>query len=719
MKRHLLLTLTMLAAALPAFAVERHQSFISYDEGGTVVRSGEDGEEIEAKRNLPVYPDDEIITARRGRTEVRLSDGNIVGIDRATALRFRSILDSYEGEAEETIAELRYGKVAIFRTDLGRDRVRLDTENASYVAEYESIYSVEADSRGRDYVKVFEGSVEVRTPSRSTSLRAGEAADVDERGVNELAGGQRAVSDEFERWFIGRAERFSESSSRYVDRRLLYYADDLDDYGSWVSVSGIGYAWRPTVSVGWRPYYRGYWHRSRFGCLTWVSYDPWGWGTYHYGRWAYDPFHGWIWVPGYGYSPAWVYWWHGSGYVGWAPSGWWDCHRGYYDWAYRPYRTRGVDFGFGFYGRVRVNEMDLRPWTFVDSRGLISNRIDRAALTTDAVKQRLGRSGGTATITSGAARFTNEDLRDPAEAIRRRALDGREGRLTGRETGAGSTTADLTPFFKRDAGVSGVIRDRIVRSGGATPATGTTTPRTGGSAGTIGRGSTGPSTPGGSVDRGRDGATSGRIERGTGSSGSGSGSSGSTSGSVRGSAPSGGSTWRGGDSGGSRGTIERDAGTDRSGSGGSIRSGSSGSGTVPPAGTSRRESWRGRDAAGDSGSGASRGSSDVPRRVIDRIGGARIVPRDTSARDSDRSGSSDRPARVQSGSSSGRSRSASSGSGSSGRSGGSSARSGGSSSGSSGSGRASSGSGSKGSGSSGSSSSGGNRSGGGRIGRNQ
>src|SRR5215212_355857 len=150
MKKGLLLTLLTLSLAIPLQAAdrERHQSYVSYDEGGTVLRSGEDGKQIDVQRNLPVYPGDEIVTARRGRAEVHLSDGNIIGIDRATSIRFRSMLDSYEGESNETVAELKYGKVAVQRTAVGREHVRLDTDQASYVATAEAVYSVETDTRG-------------------------------------------------------------------------------------------------------------------------------------------------------------------------------------------------------------------------------------------------------------------------------------------------------------------------------------------------------------------------------------------------------------------------------------------------------------------------------------------------------------------------------------------------------------------------------------------
>jgi FecR protein len=632
----ILLILAILAVPLSADERERHQSFISYDDGGTIVRTGDDNREIEAHRNLPVYPGDEVVTGRRGRAEIHLSDGNIIALDRETVLRLRSILDSYEGDDDETVVELRAGKIAVHRTDIGRDVVRLDTNNASYVANHEAVYSVESDARGRDRIVVFTGNVEVRTPQRATRLRAGESASVDERGPYDLVGDQRYSADDFERWFLKRAERFGTYTSKYMDRRLSYWNSDLDDHGRWVFITGIGWTWRPYVATGWRPYHNGYW-ANRFGSLTWVSYDPWGWGTYHYGRWAYDPFHGWIWVPGYGYSPAWVYWWYGPNYVGWAPRGYWDCHRGYYDWAYRPYRRSSI--GFGFHGRVRVSDMDMRPWVFVDSNTLITHRVDRAALTTDAIKNRLGRNrDGFATVSGTPARFTREELRDPAASIRRRSIGGDQGIEAG-------TPNDLTPYFRRDPNISTGVRDRIVRSRGGSPAPGTSTPTQTGSVAPIGRGNVAPIGGGsvapigggsvapvgggsGSTDSRRGGTvdSGGRISRGGGNNGN---DSGSASG---GSSTSGGS-WRdrgrGGDSSG--GSVDRresnppasspDSGSTSRGSGDTWRRRVRSDDPAPsqqPSGGSATEDRGGSDG------------SDVPRRVIDRIGGARIVPRDDS-----------------------------------------------------------------------------------------
>jgi hypothetical protein len=52
---------------------------------------------------------------------------------------------------------------------------------------------------------------------------------------------------------------------------------------------------------------------------TWVSEWEWGWAPFHYGRWYCHAHHGWVWIPGTVWGPAWVAWRCGDGFVGWAP----------------------------------------------------------------------------------------------------------------------------------------------------------------------------------------------------------------------------------------------------------------------------------------------------------------------------------------------------------------------------------------------------------------
>ena len=624
MRKLVLTLLSTLAVAIPLHADRgRDQSYFTYDDGGTIVRQGEDGREIDARVNLPVYPGDEVITSRRGRAEIRLADGNIIALDRSTDVRFRSINDSYDTESNETVVELRYGHVAVQRTDYQRQALRLDTPSASYSATDQAIYAVDSDSRGADRVGVFYGEIEVRTQSRTSVVREGEEGRVDEEGVYGLVTSRRGTADEFERWFTRRSQRYSHDTSQYLDGSLSYADYDLQQYGSWTYVSSIGsWGWRPYVGSGWRPYYYGSWTYGPSGCLTWYSSEPWGWVPYHYGRWASDPIFGWVWLPGYTYSPAWVYFAYGPGYFGWAPAGWYDCYRPYYGWAYAPYRRAGLDFGFGFYGRVRLNEVDLRPWTFVNANQIVSTRVDQAALTTDAIRQRLAR------VTGAPARFSRSEIRDPASAVGAIARRG-VGSGPGRE-GSGSI-ADMTPFFRRDPGLSTQIRERIVRSAPVAPPA---------AAGTVGGSPTRWAPTGSGVPSpGTPGTIEGRIPPHGDSPDAGRGVVNRGAPSREGSAPPPTSSH-----------IERGADPSRSWRDRVDRS--------TPAATTPKEkapddSWRGRvprrDFTPRNGTPADRTpdrtpvdrGSDVPRRIIDRIGGARIYgetppppppPRDSAPR---------------------------------------------------------------------------------------
>lgn len=671
--------------ALPLYAGrERGQSYFTYDDGGTIVRQAGEGREIEARVNLPLFAGDEVVTSRRGRSEIRLSDGNVVGLDRSTSLRFTSILGSYEGDGTETVAELQYGHVIVMRTNYGRELLRLDTQSASYVASDGAIYAVDTD-RGRDRVTVFDGAVEVRTPRRTSRLRAGDSMTVDDSGAYGLVTDSRGTADEFERWFMRRTERYGRSSSRYLDRSLAYSEDDFGNYGSWIYVSNFNtWCWRPRVSVGWRPYFYGEWMHGRGGHLIWVSYEPWGWVPYHYGRWGYDSSYGWVWLPGTGYSPAWVYWMYGPSYIGWAPAGWWDCYRPYYEWCYRPYARAGMVDSWNFFGRVNTRDIDFRPWTFTQPNRLVGVRVDTAAITTDAVRQRILRNGDSATVSNTPARFTRNELRDPDMAVNnviRRGIGAGVGRAT-------APPADVTPFIRRDPALPGTIRDRIVRQpaetttpsrAGITPAPGSLAPIGGGSIAPIGGGSVAPIGSGNDrINRG----DSGNVRRNDESSASPTpwrttirrgeeGTSGSERGSVdrgnRGSRDTDGTSddpapvWRervrrpatqpapaGNDTPAAvtprgddnwRGRVSRPAPAP-------------GTTVETPAAPASRDDWRGRVGRDDTPRASepppARGDSDIARRVIDRIGGARVYPSDGNGRSTPREdGSSSPPPRVE------------------------------------------------------------------------
>jgi len=98
----------------------------------------------------------------------------------------------------------------------------------------------------------------------------------------------------------------------------LFY-QELSPYGQWTPHVEFGYIWQPyEVGPEWKPYTDGRWAWSDQGWI-WISYEPWGWATYHYGRWVFDDYQGWIWIPGTTWAPAWVSWHQSPEYIGWSP----------------------------------------------------------------------------------------------------------------------------------------------------------------------------------------------------------------------------------------------------------------------------------------------------------------------------------------------------------------------------------------------------------------
>jgi hypothetical protein len=143
-----------------------------------------------------------------------------------------------------------------------------------------------------------------------------------------------------------------------ADVSIDFFYNNLSG-GNWIEVDGYGYGWQPELATSdpnWRPYADGYWAYTDVG-WAWVSYEDFGWATYHYGRWANLADYGWVWFPGSDleWGPAWVSWRTGGDHVGWAPL---------------PPRGPGIAYAGGpIGGRVDI-EFDIGPayYNFIDVR---------------------------------------------------------------------------------------------------------------------------------------------------------------------------------------------------------------------------------------------------------------------------------------------------------------------------------------------------------------
>ncbi len=158
-----------------------------------------------------------------------------------------------------------------------------------------------------------------------------------------------------------------------IDINYFYYS--LEPYGEWIEIGYDDFVWRPFKSdYSWRPYSDGRWEWTRNGWY-WVSYEQFGWATYHYGRWFFDDYYGWVWMPDNVWAPAWVEWRYNDNYIGWAPL--------------PPYATfnyrRGIHFSMNW-------NSGYAYWNFVKYNHFVSYNIHNHYVDKNYVKEVFGRT---------------------------------------------------------------------------------------------------------------------------------------------------------------------------------------------------------------------------------------------------------------------------------------------------------------------------------------
>lgn len=271
----------------------------------------------EALANMPLVDGDRLAGAAGGRFAIRWPDGSRLFADERTTL-------DLVGPGRLRLVQ---GRV---RIDLasGADALHVETPGGSVRVDGGArveIRAADAAAGAYGWVGVDEGEAVATTDAGLLTIPAGAVADL--RG---LAGprllAERYVPprDDFARWLAGEVDSPAADAAAGappLPEDVQPYADALAPYGTWGIEPGYGQVWYPAVGPDWRPYASGVWrHVGRFGWF-WVGADPWAWPTHHFGRWGFSSQGRWFWVPRRGWSPAWVIWAVGPGFISWCPLG--------------------------------------------------------------------------------------------------------------------------------------------------------------------------------------------------------------------------------------------------------------------------------------------------------------------------------------------------------------------------------------------------------------
>jgi FecR protein len=386
MRRFKLVFLALIGLAAPAAAQEdyRHGRIRYLEPGVTLQRATETSAE-EAVINLPYLPGDRVWTDASGRAEFQFESGALLRLDSRSKLDYTA---HDEGRNGRVVLRLWSGGLYLRVRNRGDEGFVFETPVGLIEIEKRGVYRIDSES-GEVRLSVYEGEAKLEAGGERVDVNTGERAYARHgESVEPPARFDRGEDDEFARWDEDRERReaWAAGSRKYLPDELDTYASEFESNGTWYYEGDVGYVWRPTVAVGWRPYWNGRWVWTAYG-WTWTPYEPWGWAPFHYGRWGYTGALGWYWMPGRVWGPGWVSWAVAGDYVGWCPLGYrdrpvyWSPGRGH---GYAVPRGQGGEASspWAFVKRgevgardVAVRRVDLRPENLGDVRISESPRV--------------------------------------------------------------------------------------------------------------------------------------------------------------------------------------------------------------------------------------------------------------------------------------------------------------------------------------------------------
>lgn len=297
---------------------------VHYAEGEAFVeRQSEEGWE-DLVENLPIFEGDYINT-EEGRVELYLGRLNYLRIDRNSRLEI-SQAPILRGTSWSV--DLVSGSIILDLRQLDTDSQALArTPDCEILFVTPGVFRIDSSDQGESSVRVIEGMVEVYSDDGETRLDRGQRLNVTEGQITQNSGiFTYNYDDDFMRFHEDRtrgAEITRTIGSRHLEGDLEEFETEMNRHGRWEYSPIYGcHIWYPYgLGFDWQPYANGRWVYHPVYGYVWTSYDACGWITHHYGRWHWQPGVGWYWIPGYRWSPAWVFWGWDRDYYCWVPLG--------------------------------------------------------------------------------------------------------------------------------------------------------------------------------------------------------------------------------------------------------------------------------------------------------------------------------------------------------------------------------------------------------------
>jgi hypothetical protein len=274
--------------------------------------------------NMPIQEGCELATSGDGFAEVEFENGSTARLGELSKLLFNQLAMSAGGDKLNGMTfEQGYATFHFLPEPSDTYHVKVGDLTLTAKGKSEFRTDIEQDSFR---VEVFEGSIDVATPTLSAKLGEGKVLEHQSGSTESAFNIQKGIDkDAWDRWAEARDKQvqLTAKDEPVGPLGLRYGWSELDTYGEWAQIPGRGFGWSPYARAGWSPYSSGTWQWYPGFGWVWISSEPWGWLPYHCGQWHYDPSIGWYWImPPMGclsWEASLVDWYAGPGWIGWAP----------------------------------------------------------------------------------------------------------------------------------------------------------------------------------------------------------------------------------------------------------------------------------------------------------------------------------------------------------------------------------------------------------------
>jgi len=284
--------------AIPSFA-ESHARIVRLsDVQGGVQIDRNVGQGFEkALLNLPVTQGAKIETRSDGRAEVEFENGSILHLAPGTVASF-PVLSLRDSGAKDSSVELMQGTAYLSFTGRNGDQFTLSF-GPEHVAFTQAAHVRVQMNQNVATLAVLEGAAQVEGPSGPVEVAKKQSATFNFAGQGTYTLAKKVSEEPFDVWDKEQLQYHDRYLSKNNPTPYSYGVSDLNYYGSFTTVAGMGSCWQPYFAgAGWDPFMNGSWVWYPTG-YTWVSAYPWGWMPYYYGSWNYlSSGGGWCWSPG-------------------------------------------------------------------------------------------------------------------------------------------------------------------------------------------------------------------------------------------------------------------------------------------------------------------------------------------------------------------------------------------------------------------------------------